>query len=328
MVDNTENNWKDFSTACIGYFIIMIIYALIGVDLIILSKEFSGKHKDYKSVSNIDYLYPTEDNEPPYTGKYELNEQSKSESQSDNKGSSSKKCKSSDTKSSAADTTTAWPYNWLHEELDDGSSFLHWYKYTLANTLYAGYKYNRQVMKYFLNTLCSVPDLLLILIGPIIIKLIIIVATFCGFIASIFGLLGILPIDNKTNTDTKPNILTTLLVLVILLICIPCAYFIPYLPIQIIFLIPIILICGLFALLLGFMPMFLMLSSIFSLLYPLYFDKGKLALGKFADYKDILSLLYAAGVCILATINLNITVASTMWVGWAILVIMKIVSSF
>ena len=101
-----------------------------------------------------------------------------------------------------------------------------------------------------------------------------------------------------------------------------------YLPIQIIFLIPIILICGLFALLLGFMPMFLMLSSIFSLLYPLYFDKGKLALGKFADYKDILSLLYAAGVCILATINLNITVASTMWVGWAILVIMKIVSSF
>jgi len=328
MVDNTQNNWKDFSASCIAYFIMMIIYVLIGVDLIILSKEFSIQDNDYKSVTYIDYLYPTDGTKPPYTGKYDAKQSSQSTTTTTSNNSCKKRCKTTDIKSNPSDTSTAWPYNYLHDTLDVNSSLneqiLHWYKYKFANILYAGYYCNRLIMKSCIDKLCQFPDIFLILTGPIIIKLLIIVATFCGVLASIFSLIGVINIKN--NQGTQPNGWITTSVIVMLLICAPCAYFIPYLILKILFLIPIILICGLLGLLLCFMPMFLMFSSIFSLLYPLYFDKGKSAFEKLANNKDILSLLYAAGVCILATINLNITVASTMWVGWAILAIMKIIS--
>ena len=330
MVDNTENNWKDFSAACIGYFIMMIIYALIGVDLIILSKEFTFMEKEdcAPPVDYIDYLYPTDDKQPPYFTKYDCKLDQPTNATTSNR--SCKKCKlSSSAKISKTDMSTAWPYNYLHDStanLSIGEQVQHWYKYTFANILYAGYYYNRLVMKSGLECLCSVPDLLLILIGPIIIKLLIFVATFCGFITSILSLLGIIQIDSESGT--KPTILLNIGIFTIIIFCLAMAFYFDNLIIKIIFFIPPILFTGLFGLLLGFMPIFLMFSSIFSLLYPLSFDKGKSAFEKLADNKDILSLLYAAGVCIVATINLNITVASTMWVIWAILVLMKIITYF
>ena len=337
-MDNTENNWKDFLASCIAYFIIMIIYALIGVDLIILSKEFSGVHKDYTSVTNIDYLYPTDDNAPPYTGKYESNKSSQSNNNNSSSSSdkSCKKCKiSADTKIDGKDTSTAWPYNYLHNVLKDNSSlsedFVHWYKYKFANIVYRGYNFNREVMKLGLDMLCRVPDIILILFGPIIIKLLIFVATIWGSIGSVWGLIEIASIGEA------PKSWFSYVILAIFIVCIVITALINNfidmstwygIIINIIISMITIGLGGFFAIVICFMPMFLMFSSIFSLLYPLYFDKGESVLGKFADYKDILSLLYAAGVCILATINLNITVASTMWVVFAILVIMKIVSFF
>ena len=72
MAGNITDDWPDFVSTSISYFIWVILYSILGADVIVLAKIFPSTYIANNCGKNnltyMDYIFPTDPDKPPYGG--------------------------------------------------------------------------------------------------------------------------------------------------------------------------------------------------------------------------------------------------------------------
>ena len=165
----TSDNWKEFFVSCLSYFILIIIYAVFGANVVTLAKIFPATFIrngcENNSLTYMEYLYPTDNDSPPYAGEYDCDKTAKkihystktpcAYTDETDVTTSGQISRNPDVTWSFLDkfgmSSVKWPYTWLYIPTDkdgspmDESGLTRWFKYKFANIIYEAYYWNRYV---------------------------------------------------------------------------------------------------------------------------------------------------------------------------------------
>jgi hypothetical protein len=361
MAGNITDNWADFISTSISYFIIIILYAVIGADVIVLAKIFPATYIanncGQTNLTYSDYIFPTDPENPPYGGSRSCPEEKGRKTQarlmtcnytdtSDSTKTANILGKSSnpgiiwDFLQRLGMSDVSWPYTNLHKGGNNPTNnpskergeVGYWFNYTIANIVFEGFKTSRWVFKSLTTFLDIIPDSLLLILGPIFISIIIFVSNISALLGSYWGALS--PLFGMGTGDV-PNILVSwgfigggliLFTLMVALQGMHPEWFTTWWGTLINIIVMIIVMClGGFVFILPAINTFVViLNTMLTFFYPLLAQNGKFLLNVLFCNKEFITLLYTAAVCIIAYEFLNNTLAYTMWAVWFVMVAIKL----
>ena len=361
MAGNITDDWPDFVSTSISYFIWVLLYSILGADVIVLAKIFPSTYIANNCGKNnltyMDYIFPTDPDKPPYGGTSNCPKPNTRKTQAD-----LMTCNYTDTRDSTNTgnilgrkghpgmiwdflekigmSDVGWPYINLRKTLDkhgkEPGAVGYWFNYTIANIVYKGFDWSRSTFKYLTAFLDIIPDPILILLGPIFIGLIIFISnsasifgSYWGAFSPLFGVgIGELPSAGVAWGFIVGGLI--LFSIMVILQGLHPEWFTTWWGtlINVIVMLIVMSLGGFVFVLPAINTFIVVLYSILTMFYPLMANNGKFLLNVLFCNKDFIAMIYAFIVCAIAFAYLNNTLAYTMWFVFAIMVAIKIFQSF
>lgn len=351
MAGNIINNWAEFVSTSVSYFIIILLYAVIGADVIVLAKIFpetiitNNCRRDDLTYS--EYIFPTDPKNLPYADSISCPKEKTQKTRT-----SLMTCESTDGKNTLGLSSNpgiiwnfleklgmnnfSWPYTNLYKKKDkegkDEGNISYWVKYTIANIIYSGFTWNRLAFNRLTNVLDIMWEPLLLVFGPMFIIIIIFISNTAALIGSYWG--AIRPIFNTGIGDLPDQdtaIAGTVIGLIIFIVLMVVQGVYPNIYTtwwgSLIFMIFMVigLIFGGFLFVIPAINTFVVnLNTLLTLFYPLLAQNGQFILNVLFCNKEFITVLYTAVVCVIAYSFLNNTLAYTMWAVWFVMVAIKL----
>ena len=356
MAGNITDNWPDFVSTSISYFIIVLLYALLGADVIVLAKIFPktyiSNNCGESDLTYMDYIFPTDPEKPPYAGTRNCPKPNILKTQAD-----LMTCEYTDTRDSTNTgnvigrkghpgmiwdflqsigmSEVGWPYKNLRKTLDkngkEPNAVGYWFNYTIANIVYQGFDLNRNTFKSLSLVLDIFKDILVLTAGPIFIAFIIFAAILAGLVGSYWGafspLFGI-GVGDLPNAGIAWGFIGGGLILFATMIIVQGQH-----PewfstwwgtlINVIVMIIVMSLGGFVFILPGINALVIILNTFLSMFYPLMAQNGKFLFNVLFCNRDLITMIYALIVCIIASNYLNQTLAYTMWLVFFIIALIK-----
>lgn len=357
MAGNITDDWPDFVSTSISYFILILLYAVMGADVIVLSKIFPltyiANDCGNSDLTYADYIFPTDPEKPPYGGVRTCPKTRSRKTQADLmtcaytdvgdetisgniEGKSVRPGIIWDFLQKMGMSDVSWPYTNLYKGLDKQGNprggLGYWYSYTIANIVFEGFKTSRQVFKFLSTILGIIPDPVLLLLGPIFLCFIIFAANISALYGSFKGAFG--PLFGIGGGDLPSMGIAWGMIgggLILFSTMIIVQGQVPGIfktwwgnLINVIVMIIVMALGGFVFVLPAINTLIVILNTLFSMLYPLMAQNGKFTLNVLFCNKEFISLIYSFAVCAIAYAYLNSTLAYTMWIVWAIMVAIKI----
>ena len=357
MAGNITDNWPDFVSTSISYFILVLLYALLGADVIVLAKIFPktyiANNCGESNLTYMDYIFPTDPDKPPYGGSRNCPKSNTLKTQA-----GSMTCEYTDTGDGTRTgnilsrkghpgmiwdflqklgmSEVGWPYKNLRKTLDkhgkEPGSVGYWFNYTIANIVYKGFDWSRNTFKYLTAFLDIIPDALLISTGPFFIGLIIFAANIAGAIGSYWGAFSPLfgmGVGDLPSAGIAWGFIGGGIILFSIMIALQGTHpewFTTWWGSLINVIVMIIVMClGGFVMVLPVINTFVVvLNTLLTMFYPLMAQNGKFLLNVLFCNKDFVTMIYALAVCIIAYAYLNQTLAFTMWFVYIIMFLIKL----